>query len=47
MQLSGKGGKKTYIFGLGHMTKMAAKLIYGSMFYSPVLQNHGVDCLET
>ena len=28
MQLPGKGGKKVCIFGPGHMTKMAAMLIY-------------------
>ena len=29
MQLPGKGGKKVYIFGPGHMIKMAALPIYG------------------
>ena len=29
MQPTGKGGKKVYIFGPGHMTKMASMPIYG------------------
>ena len=29
MQLPGNGGKKVYIFGLGHLTKMATMPIYG------------------
>ena len=32
MQLPIKRGKKVYIFGLGHMTKMAARPIYGKRF---------------
>ena len=43
MQPSSKEGKKVYIFCLIHMTKMAAKPIYGNLF----LQNHLADCIET
>ena len=32
MQPPGKGVKKVYIFGLGHMSKMATMLIYGINF---------------
>ena len=43
MQPSGKRGKRVYIFGTGHVTKMAAMPIYAQN-----LQNTGLlDCLET
>ena len=32
MQPPGKGGKKVYIFGPGHMTNMVAMPIYGKNF---------------
>ena len=43
----GKGVKKIYIFGPGHMTKMAASHIYGKTLKNLLLQNHCADCLET
>ena len=33
------GGKKVYINGTGHMTKMAATTIYGKIFKNLLLQN--------
>ena len=44
-QHSSKGGKKIYIFGPGHMTKMAAMRIYGKNHEQYLLQNHWADCL--
>ena len=46
MQPPGKGGG-VYIFGLGHMTKMAAMPIYGKNLKNNLLQNHWATCLET
>ena len=43
MQPPGKGGKKVYIFHLGHMTKMTAMPIYDKNF---LLQTHWANCLE-
>ena len=41
MQPSSKGGKKVYIFGPGHMTKMAALPVYGKNLKKNLLsQNH-------
>ena len=40
MQFLGKGGKKFYIFGPGHMTKMAAMFIYSKNLKNILLQNH-------
>ena len=42
-----KGGEKVFIFGLGHMTKIAVMPIYVKILKSPLLQNHWPDCLET
>ena len=47
MQLPRKGGKKVYIFGSGHMTKMAAVPIYGKTFKNLSIYTHWADCLET
>ena len=47
MQPPGKEGKKIYIFGPGHMTKMATMPIYGKNVKNLLLQNHLVDCFET
>ena len=40
-------GTKVYINGLGHMTKMAAMLIYGKNLKNLLLQNHKFYDLET
>ena len=40
-------GKKNYINGTGHMTKMAAMLIYGKTFKNLLLQNQKSYDLET
>ena len=45
MQPPGKEGKKVYIFGPGHMTKMADMPIYGTNLKYFFLQNHRVVCL--
>ena len=47
MQPPGKGGKNVYIFGQGHMTKMAAMPVYGKYLKNLLLQNHSADCLKT
>ena len=39
LSLLGKRGKKVYINGTGHMTKMAATTIYGKNFKNLLLQN--------
>ena len=39
-QPPGDRRKKVYIFGLGHMTKMAAMPIYGKTLNNLLLQNH-------
>ena len=41
-----KGGKES-LFCPGHMTMMAAMLIYGKVLRNPLLQNHWTGCLET
>ena len=46
MQPPSKRGKKIYIFGLGHTTKMAATTIYDNTLKN-LLQNHWADCIET
>ena len=46
MQPRGKGGKNVHIFGLGHMSKIAAMPIYGYNLKN-LLQSHWADCLET
>ena len=47
MQSPGKEGNKVYIFGVGHMVKIAAMPIHGKNPKKNLLQNHWVDCLET
>ena len=42
-----EGGKEVYINGLGHMTKMAAMLIYGKNLKNLLLQNQKSYDLET
>ena len=44
MQLQAKG-ERFFIFGPGHMTKMAAMPIYGKTFKQFILQKHWADCL--
>ena len=43
MQLPGRGGKKVYIFGPGHMTKMATMPMYGKNLKKSSFS----DCLKT
>ena len=45
MQPPGNERKKSYMFGPGFMTKMAAMPIYGKR--KSYVRNHGVDYLET
>ena len=47
MQLPSKRGKKVYIFGSGHVTKVAAIPLYGKNLKNLLLQNHWADWLET
>ena len=47
MQLLGKGLKKVYILGLGHMGKVAAMPIYGKTLKNILVHNHLAECLET
>ena len=47
MQPSSKVGKKLYIFGIGHLTMIAAMPIYVKTLKNLLLQNHWADCLET
>ena len=42
-----EGGKKVYINGLGHMTKMAAMSIYGKNLKNLLLQDQKSHDLET
>ena len=42
-----EGGKKVYINGLGHMTKMAAMPIYGKNLKNLLLQKQKSYDLET
>ena len=42
-----EGGKKVYINGPGHMTKMAATPIYGKKPFKNLLQNQRADFQET
>ena len=43
MQALGKGGKKVYIIGLGHMTKMATMPMYSKNLKI----SSSADCRET
>ena len=47
MKPSGVGGTKRCSNGPGHMTKMAAMLIYGKTLKNLLLQNQLTDDLET
>ena len=46
-RLHGKGGNKVNINSPGHMTKMAAKPIYGKTFKNLFLKNQKTFDLET
>ena len=43
----GRGKERLYIYGLGHMTKMAAMLMYGKNLKNLLLQNQKSYDLET
>ena len=48
MRRPGTEGEKVYIFGPGHMTKIAAMPIYvKNLKKNLLLRNHLADCLET
>ena len=47
MQQSRKGEKEVYIFGSGHMTKMATVPVYGKTFKNLSIYTHWADYLET